>query len=105
MSDTIKNWPHVTKELSAQLRNLRGGAPEHLPALVAAAFGVITPVQGALFQELIDVAVILNALRALYDRLLHRRRCSGSFFERTGHELPIGPRPIRPDLNQGGRRE
>jgi P-type E1-E2 ATPase len=33
--------------------------------MVAAAFGYITPVQGALLQELIDVAVILNALRAL----------------------------------------
>ncbi len=31
----------------------------------AAAFGYLTPVQGALLQELIDVAVILNALRAL----------------------------------------
>jgi cation transport ATPase len=27
--------------------------------------GLITPVQGAIFQEFIDVAVILNALRAL----------------------------------------
>jgi P-type E1-E2 ATPase len=33
--------------------------------MIAAAFGYITPVQGALLQELIDVAVILNALRAL----------------------------------------
>jgi len=31
----------------------------------AAAFGHLTPVQGALLQEAIDVAVILNALRAL----------------------------------------
>ena len=33
--------------------------------MVAAAFGYLTPVQGALIQEAIDVAVILNALRAL----------------------------------------
>lgn len=33
--------------------------------MVAAAFGHLTPVQGALIQEAIDVAVILNALRAL----------------------------------------
>jgi hypothetical protein len=33
--------------------------------MTAAAFGYLTPVQGALLQELIDVAVILNALRAL----------------------------------------
>ena len=38
--------------------------------MIAAALGFITPVQGALFQEAIDVAVILNALRALYERRL-----------------------------------
>jgi heavy metal translocating P-type ATPase len=34
-------------------------------AMVLAAIGYLTPVQGALLQEVIDVAVILNALRAL----------------------------------------
>ncbi len=34
-------------------------------AMLAAAFGYLSPVAGALSQELIDVAVILNALRAL----------------------------------------
>jgi cation transport ATPase len=34
-------------------------------AMIAAAFGYLLPVQGALLQEVIDVAVILNALRAL----------------------------------------
>lgn len=33
--------------------------------MVAAAFGYLQPVEGAILQELIDVAVILNALRAL----------------------------------------
>jgi P-type E1-E2 ATPase len=33
--------------------------------MLAAAFGFLAPVQGALLQEAIDVAVILNALRAL----------------------------------------
>jgi cation transport ATPase len=32
--------------------------------MVAAAFGLIPPVLGALLQECLDVAVILNALRA-----------------------------------------
>jgi heavy metal translocating P-type ATPase len=36
-----------------------------LMGMVAAAFGYLTPVQGAVLQEVIDVAVILNALRAL----------------------------------------
>lgn len=34
-------------------------------AMITAAFGMIVPVQGALLQEAIDVAVIFNALRAL----------------------------------------
>jgi heavy metal translocating P-type ATPase len=34
-------------------------------AMIAAAFGWLTPVAGALTQEAIDIAVILNALRAL----------------------------------------
>jgi hypothetical protein len=33
--------------------------------MVLATFGVLAPVAGAFFQEAIDVAVILNALRAL----------------------------------------
>lgn len=33
--------------------------------MIAAAFGLLAPVEGALLQEAIDVAVILNALRAL----------------------------------------
>ena len=36
-------------------------------AMAAAAFGAIPPVAGALLQEAIDVAVILNALRASGD--------------------------------------
>ena len=34
-------------------------------AMVAATFGYLSPVEGAVLQEVIDVAVILNALRAL----------------------------------------
>jgi cation transport ATPase len=34
-------------------------------AMIAAALGYLPPVQGALLQEVIDVAVIFNALRAL----------------------------------------
>lgn len=36
-----------------------------LLAMIAAAFGYLLPVEGALLQELIDLVVILNALRAL----------------------------------------
>jgi heavy metal translocating P-type ATPase len=42
-------------------------------AMAAAAVGLLTPVAGALIQEAIDVAVILNALRALRPRRAWRR--------------------------------
>lgn len=45
-------------------------------AMIAAAFGLITPVEGALLQEGIDVAVILNALRALRGEYPRSHRAS-----------------------------
>ncbi|MET9013981.1 heavy metal translocating P-type ATPase [Streptomyces olivaceoviridis] len=42
-----------------------GGMAMSLAAMAAAAFGLLPPAGGALLQEAIDVAVILNALRAL----------------------------------------
>ena len=39
--------------------------------MVLATFGVLPPVAGAFFQEAIDVAVILNALRAIGGGELH----------------------------------
>ena len=49
------------------LESVYAGIGLSVAGMIAAALGLITPVQGALLQELIDVAVILNALRALYD--------------------------------------
>jgi cation transport ATPase len=34
-------------------------------AMIAASFGLLMPVEGALLQEVIDVGVIFNSLRAL----------------------------------------
>ena len=47
------------------LESVIAGIGLSLLGMIAAALGYITPVQGALLQEAIDVAVILNALRAL----------------------------------------
>jgi heavy metal translocating P-type ATPase len=47
------------------LESVIAGIGLSLAGMLAAAFGHITPVEGALLQEAIDVAVILNALRAL----------------------------------------
>lgn len=52
-------------------------------AMVAAACGLIMPVEGALLQEGIDVAVILNALRALGDGY---RRTHGAPVHDTGRD-------------------
>jgi hypothetical protein len=47
------------------LQSVYAGIGMSVVAMFAAAFGYLTPVQGALLQEAIDVAVVLNALRAL----------------------------------------
>ena len=48
------------------LQSVYAGIGLSLAGMVVAALGYLTPVQGALSQEAIDVAVILNALRALH---------------------------------------
>ena len=50
------------------LQSVYAGIGMSVAGMIAAAFGVISPVQGAVLQELIDVAVILNALRSLRGR-------------------------------------
>ena len=47
------------------LQSVLAGLGLSVAAMAVAAFGYLPPVQGALLQEAIDVAVILNALRAL----------------------------------------
>ena len=47
------------------LESVIAGIGLSVAAMIVAAFGYLPPVEGALLQEVIDVAVILNALRAL----------------------------------------
>ncbi len=47
------------------LESVIAGMGLSIAAMIAAAFGYLPPVQGALLQEVIDVLVIFNALRAL----------------------------------------
>jgi cation transport ATPase len=49
------------------LESVFAGIGLSVAGMIAAAIGLISPVQGAILQEMIDVAVILNALRALCD--------------------------------------
>jgi heavy metal translocating P-type ATPase len=55
-------------------------------AMLAAAFGWLTPVAGALTQEAIDVAVILNALRALTPGWRFSRETMQPAVARTLHQ-------------------
>ena len=48
------------------LQSVYAGIGLSVLGMLTAGFGYLTPVQGALIQEAIDVAVILNALRALW---------------------------------------
>ena len=47
------------------LESVAAGISLSIAGMIVASIGYLTPVQGALLQELIDVAVILNALRVL----------------------------------------
>jgi P-type E1-E2 ATPase len=53
------------RSVAIALQSVWVGLALSIVAMLAAALGYLPPVQGALVQEGIDVAVILNALRAL----------------------------------------
>ena len=53
------------RSLGIAKQSVLAGMGLSFAAMVFAAFGLIAPIAGALLQEAIDVAVILNALRAL----------------------------------------
>ncbi len=55
------------------LQSVYAGIGLSVIGMIAAAFGYLAPVEGALLQEAIDVAVILNALRALKDGTVNRK--------------------------------
>ncbi|WP_404870163.1 heavy metal translocating P-type ATPase [Kitasatospora griseola] len=55
----------ATRSRRIAVQSALGGMLLSAAAMVLAAFGLLPPAAGALLQQLIDVAVILNALRAL----------------------------------------
>ncbi len=69
------------------LESVAAGIGLSILGMIAAAFGYLTPVQGALAQEVIDVAVILNALRAL--RITPRYTGQAVAEGITAHEGPL----------------
>jgi heavy metal translocating P-type ATPase len=64
--DRVADALHVgRRSLHIAQQSVVAGMGLSLVAMVVAAFGYLPPVAGALLQEAIDLAVILNALRAL----------------------------------------
>jgi cation transport ATPase len=76
------------------LQSVYGGIGLSILGMIAAALGYIAPVQGALIQEAIDVAVILNALRALRDESAGGQSpLSDSIAAREKHTAAGDPNP------------
>jgi heavy metal translocating P-type ATPase len=64
--DRVADAVHTgRRSLFIARQSVLAGMGLSMAAMVVAAFGYLPPVAGALFQEAIDLAVILNALRAL----------------------------------------
>ena len=64
--DRVLSALHIARRSRGiALQSVYAGIGLSFIGMVVAAFGYLTPVRGALVQEVIDVAVILNALRAL----------------------------------------
>jgi len=66
--DRVADAVHIgRRSLHIARQSVLVGMGLSLAAMAVAAAGYLTPVAGALFQEAVDLAVILNALRALGD--------------------------------------
>ncbi len=66
--DRVADALHTGRRaLGIARQSVLAGMGLSLAAMLVAAFGYLPPVAGALLQEVIDLAVILNALRALRD--------------------------------------
>ena len=61
----VDEFLHISRRMRAiALQSAVGGMALSLGGMLFAAAGYLTPVQGALSQEVIDVVAVLNALRA-----------------------------------------
>jgi len=76
--DRLETALHIARRTRAiALQSVLIGMGLSTGAMLFAAGGFLAPVAGALLQEGIDVAVILNALRALRDRGHHAKKPEG----------------------------
>ncbi|MEQ8667631.1 MAG: heavy metal translocating P-type ATPase [Pirellulales bacterium] len=63
----IDEFMHISRRMrSIALQSAVGGMALSLIGMAFASFGYLTPVAGAIIQEVIDIAAVLNALRAAF---------------------------------------
>ena len=63
----VDEFLHISQRLrSSALQSAVGGIALSLGGIVLAAFGLLPPVAGAILQEVIDVAAVLNALQVSF---------------------------------------
>jgi len=79
------------------IESVVAGMALSIAAMAVAAFGYLPPLMGALLQEIIDVAVILNALRALRTR---PGETAGGLAQAQADELKAGHAELRPLMDR-----
>jgi P-type E1-E2 ATPase len=58
---------HIGRRMrSIALQSALGGMALSLTGMIAAAFGLLSPIEGAIAQEIIDLAAVLNAVRVAF---------------------------------------
>jgi len=63
----VDEFMHIGRRmLTIVLQSALGGMALSILAMLAACFGLLNPVSGAIFQEVVDVLAVLNALRAAW---------------------------------------
>ena len=63
----VDEFLHISRRMrSIALQSAVGGMALSIGGMVFAALGLLSPLQGAISQEVIDVLAVLNALRAAF---------------------------------------
>lgn len=65
--EKVDEFLHISKRMrSIALQSAVGGMLLSILGMIVAAFGFLPPVAGAITQEIIDVAAIMNSLRTIW---------------------------------------
>ena len=69
----LDEFMHISRRMrSIALQSAVGGMALSVIGMVFAALGYLSPVNGAIIQEVIDILAVLNALRAAFPtKLIH----------------------------------